>query len=81
MIQKTQMRDPRQKVWDNDDDIVALNIRVVPRGLRRRFKFLCITEERDMTAALLEYMERCVKLNTLHPDLREIEDEPRGPVV
>lgn len=50
---------------DQPDELVAINLRRVPRTLRSQFKTLCAKEQITMELALLEMLEEAVESQSL----------------
>jgi len=44
----------------SEDDLVAINIRTVPRDLRIEFKQLCTRHQVSMHEVILDLIQRCV---------------------
>lgn len=51
----------------NEGTVICVNIRNIDIQLRRDFKALCAASGTDMTAALVAYMEKCVRDGRLVP--------------
>lgn len=52
----------------NEDDLTAINVRTVPRSLRKRFKSWCIDKELPMQDAVIKLIEMALKRDL---DLKE----------